>query len=128
MNTETFGELIKKKIRKAQGKALRELAAAIDFDQSLLSKIERNRITAPAKIIQPLAKALDLDYKDFQIKSLSEKLYHSLKDVDYSIEDGNYLIFDHYYGFCFGEECIETLKLRTYNFFCYLENTILYLE
>ena len=30
---------------------------------------------------------------------------------DIRIDDGDYLIFGHYYGFCLGEECIETFKL-----------------
>ena len=85
MNSESFGELIKKK-RIQNGKALREIAADISFDQSLLSKIERNKFLAPQKIILPLAKALDLDYKDLQVKYLSEKLYQELKNIDYSFE------------------------------------------
>lgn len=85
MESITFGELIKK-TRLEKGKALREVAADIRFDQSLLSKIERDKFVAPEKIISPLAKSLDLDYRDLQIKYLSEKLYRELKNVDYSYE------------------------------------------
>lgn len=28
-----------------------------------------------------------------------------------NINEDNYLVFGHYYGMCFGEECIETFKL-----------------
>ena len=85
MNSETFGELLKK-ARVDKGKTLREVAGDIKFDQSLLSKIERNKFEAPAKIIKPLSKSLDLDYKVLQTKYLSEKLYKELKDMDYSFE------------------------------------------
>lgn len=85
MNSETLGELIRKK-RVEKGLALRELAGKIDLDQSTLSKIERNELTAPLRIINSLSKSLDLDYKDLQIKYLSEKLYQELKDLDYSVE------------------------------------------
>ena len=85
MKSESFGELIKK-TRIQKGKALREVAADIEFDQSLLSKIERSKFTAPQKIIKPLAISLDLNYKNLQIKYLGEKLYKELKDIDYSFE------------------------------------------
>ena len=85
MKSETLGELIRKK-RVEKGLALRELASKIDLDQSTLSKIERNEITAPLRIINPLSQSLDLEYKDLQIKYLSEKLYQELKELDYSVE------------------------------------------
>jgi hypothetical protein len=33
------------------------------------------------------------------------------KDDDPTLESGDYLIFGHYYGECFGEACMETYKL-----------------
>ena len=74
MNSETFGELVKR-IRVAKGLALREVAAGVEIDQSLLSKIERNKFVAPQRIIYPLAQLLEIGYRDLQIKYLSEKLY-----------------------------------------------------
>lgn len=62
MESITFGELIKKN-RREKKLALREVAAAIQLDQSLLSKIERNKIIAPDRIILPLSKCLGIDYK-----------------------------------------------------------------
>ncbi|MEM6319492.1 MAG: nucleotidyltransferase domain-containing protein [Bacteroidota bacterium] len=85
MNTITFGELIKKR-RVAQKLPLREVAGAIELDQSLLSKIERNKIIAPQRVIKPLAKCLNIGYKKLQIKYLSDKLYREFKDVDFSVE------------------------------------------
>lgn len=34
-------------------------------------------------------------------------------DDDLTIDDGDYLIFGHYYGFCQGEQCVETFKLTS---------------
>jgi hypothetical protein len=40
-------------------------------------------------------------------------IFISCSDNDDNVElsNGNYLIFGHFYGMCFGEECIETFKL-----------------
>lgn len=85
MNAETFGELIRR-TRKEKSMALRELAANIDLDQSLLSKIERNQLTAPERVIFKLSRALELDYADLQKRYLSDRLYQELKNTDYSLE------------------------------------------
>ncbi len=85
MNSITFGELIKER-RLEQKLALREVAGAINFDQSLLSKVERNKIVAPQKIIMPLSKCLKLDFKELQIKYLSERIYREYKEVEFTLE------------------------------------------
>lgn len=85
MNSMTFGELIKKK-RLGMKMALREVAGAIELDQSLLSKIERDKIIMPQKLILPLSKCLNIDYKELQVKYLSDKLYKEFKSVDFSLE------------------------------------------
>lgn len=85
MHTETFGELIRR-LRLKNKLALREVAGKIDFDQSTLSKIERNDMIAPQRIIKPLADFLQYDYRKLQIKYLSDKLFHELKSVDFPIE------------------------------------------
>lgn len=85
MHSETFGEMIKR-LRKENQLSLRAVAAQIDFDQSTLSKVERNETMAPPHIVQPLAKALKQDYRELQVKYLSEKLFYFLKDKDYALE------------------------------------------
>jgi len=85
MNSITFGELIKNQ-RLEKKLALREVSSAIELDQSLLSKIERDKMIAPQRIIKLLANTLDLDYKELQIKYLSDKLYKEFKGVDFSLE------------------------------------------
>ena len=85
MKSETFGEFIRKK-RKEKGITLREVSSKVDIDQSTMSKIERNEIIAPPRIIKPLSEKLGIEYRKLQIKFLSEKIYYELKMLDYSIE------------------------------------------
>ena len=77
MNSITFGELIKQ-LRIEKELALREVAAAIELDQSQLSKVERDKMIAPQRVIPKLSKFLGIDYKELQIKYLSDKLYNCL--------------------------------------------------
>lgn len=85
MRSETFGELIRR-LRVERGLSLRSVANQIDFDQSSLSKVERNEMSAPSKVIKPLSKVLNIGYKELQIKYLSEKLFYQLKNQDYATE------------------------------------------
>ncbi|MCB9053561.1 MAG: XRE family transcriptional regulator [Lewinellaceae bacterium] len=85
MRPETFGEFIRKR-RLEKGFALRQVSNAVDIDQSTMSKIERNELTAPQRIIKPLSEKLGVEYRELQIKFLSEKIYYELKQEDYSIE------------------------------------------
>lgn len=85
MNSITFGELIKKR-RVEKKMTIKEVAESIQFDATLLSKIERNKITAPPSLVQPLSQSLDFDYKTLQIKYVSDCLYKEVKSVDFSLE------------------------------------------
>lgn len=85
MRSETFGEFIRKK-RIERGLTLRQVSSMADIDQSTMSKIERNELIAPQRIIKPLSEQLGVEYRELQIKFLSEKIYYELKQEDYSIE------------------------------------------
>lgn len=85
MKSQTFGELIRD-TRIKNNLTLRHVANKVDIDQSTLSKIERNELIALGRIIKPLADVLSVDYKELQIKFLSEKLFYDLKGVDFAIE------------------------------------------
>lgn len=85
MNSITFGELIKR-LRIEKKLALREVAAAIELDQSQLSKIERDKMIAPQRVITKLSKYLGINYKELQIKYLSDRLFKEFKNVDFSLE------------------------------------------
>ena len=85
MESKTFGELIREQ-RVDLGKPIREVAGDIRLDQSLLSKIERNKLRAPSRIISPLSKSLGMDYGSLQQKYWSERIYNELKEEDYALE------------------------------------------
>lgn len=85
VRSETFGELVRR-VRTERGLALREVSAKVDLDQSTLSKIERNELPAPQRIIRPLSELLETGYRALQIKYLSEKIYYELKPADYALE------------------------------------------
>ena len=85
MNSETFGEYIRR-LRIEKGLTIRELSHNVDLDQSTMSKIERNEVAPPQRIIKPLSHSLQLIYKELQIKYLSEKLYYELRKADYHLE------------------------------------------
>lgn len=76
---ETLGETIRR-LREAQEMPLRKLAAALDIDQSTLSKIERNERNANDDMIQKVATLFDVDYKELKIKLLSDKIAYDLID------------------------------------------------
>ncbi len=85
MNTITFGELVRKK-RKDLGLPIREVAARLELDQSVWSKIERGLMQAPAKVVTILADTLQLDYRELQKKYWSERIYNEIKNQDYAVE------------------------------------------
>ena len=85
MQSLTFGERIRQK-RKEKKLALRELASYIDIDPSTLSKIERNEVAAPDRIIKPISDKLSIDFQSLQTHYLSEKLFHELKHEAYGLQ------------------------------------------
>lgn len=70
---ETFGEYIHK-LRVENGLTLTKLAAALDIDQSTLSKIENQKRTIPEDILPKLAKVFKLDIKTLEREFYSEKI------------------------------------------------------
>ena len=70
---ESFGELIRKH-REKKGLPLRKVAAELDVDTSILSKIERSERFATSDLIPILSKELEIDFKKLQILFLTEKI------------------------------------------------------
>src|SRR5690606_11356300 len=70
---ETFGEYIHK-LRTESGLTLTKLAAALDIDQSTLSKIENGKRNVPAEILPKLSTFFSLDLKKLEHEYLSEKI------------------------------------------------------
>ena len=84
---ETFGEYIHI-LRVENGLTLTKLAAALDLDQSTLSKIENCKRNVPGEILPKLSIIFNLDIK------LLEKEYYSEKiaEIIYREEDTTSLL------------------------------------
>lgn len=70
---ETFGEYIHK-LRADSGLTLTKLAAALDIDQSTLSKIENGKRNVPVDVLPKLSNFFDLDLKQLEHEYFSEKI------------------------------------------------------
>lgn len=70
---ETFGEYIHK-LRSENGLTLTKLAAALDIDQSTLSKIENGKRNIPIEILPKLSSVFNLNLKQLEHEYLSEKI------------------------------------------------------
>ena len=77
----TIGEEIRK-LRKNDGLPLRKVAAELDIDQSILSKIERGERRASRNQIIMIAKIFSVDEKELLINYLSDKVLYELIDED----------------------------------------------
>ncbi len=70
---ETFGEYIHK-LRTDACLTLTKLAAALDIDQSTLSKIENGKRNIPEDILPKLAATFNIDIKQLEKEYYSEKI------------------------------------------------------
>jgi transcriptional regulator with XRE-family HTH domain len=82
---ETFGEYIHK-LRVDNNLTLTKLAAALDIDQSTLSKIENNKRTVPEEILPKLARTFKLDRMALDKEYFSEKIASIIYKQDNSTE------------------------------------------
>ena len=85
MMKETFGEYIHN-LRVEQGLTLTKLAAALDIDQSTLSKIENKKRNVPEEILPKLAKVFNLDIKKLEKEFYSEKIAEMIYKVSDSTD------------------------------------------
>jgi transcriptional regulator with XRE-family HTH domain len=70
---ETLGEYINQ-LRSENRLTLTKLAAALDIDQSTLSKIENGKRNVPIEILPKLATVFKLDLKKLEQEYFSEKV------------------------------------------------------
>lgn len=82
---ETIGEYIHN-LRIDKGLTLTKLAAALDIDQSTLSKIENRKRNVPAEILPKLAKVFKLDITSLEKEFYSEKIAEMIYRVPDSTE------------------------------------------
>lgn len=84
---ETLGSYIHN-LRITNGLTLTKLAAALDIDQSTLSKIENHKRSVPEEILPKLAKVFRLDLKILEKEFFSEKIAELL----YRVKDSKELL------------------------------------
>jgi len=82
---EKFGELIRKH-REEKKLPLRKVAAELDVDTSILSKIERSERFATSDLIPILSKQLGIDFKKLQILYLTERIISQFDKEPYLVE------------------------------------------
>jgi transcriptional regulator with XRE-family HTH domain len=78
---QTIGEILRES-REKKGLLLRQVAALLEMDTAILSKIERGERKATKEQILKLADVLDLNTQELLIHYLSEKIAYELLDED----------------------------------------------
>jgi len=82
---ESIGEYIRR-LRENKGEPLRKVAAYLDVDQAVLSKIERGKRKATKEHIVKLAKYFGEDEKKMLIVYLSDRILYEVQEEDYAKE------------------------------------------
>ena len=78
---DSFGNRIKQ-LREQQELPLRTVAAYLDIDEAILSKIEHGHRKATREQVVQLAKYFKADEKDLLVVWLSDKLADEIQDED----------------------------------------------
>ena len=81
-----FGEYLRNR-REQLGLPLRKVAAELDIDTSILSKIERNERVATKEMLPTLAKTLEVQEKEIQIEFIQSTILSELGDLKF-LTDG----------------------------------------
>jgi transcriptional regulator with XRE-family HTH domain len=81
--TKTIGQQIRE-LREKSELPLRKVAAAIDIDQSILSKIERGERRASREQIIRLAQLFNVDQKEMLINYFSDRVLYEIADEDFA--------------------------------------------
>ena len=82
---QNIGELIRT-LRKKEGYPLRKVAAFLDIDQAVLSKIERGKRKLSKEQVIKLADFFDYNEKEMMITYLSDKVIYEIGNEDYAKE------------------------------------------
>lgn len=76
---ETIGQIIRNK-RESLGLLLRQVAASLDIDPAILSKIERNERKPNKELILKLSETLDIDKEELLAQYISDKIAYDIAD------------------------------------------------
>ncbi|MBS1783370.1 MAG: helix-turn-helix transcriptional regulator [Bacteroidetes bacterium] len=79
MSDKTFGETIRA-LRESKGLLLRQVAAALEIDTALISKIERGERTAQREQVSKLAAMLEIEEERLMVIWLSDKIMNIVEE------------------------------------------------
>ena len=78
----SFGEYLRSR-REQLGLPLRKVAAELDIDTSILSKIERNERAATKEMLPTLAKTLEVQEKEMEIEFIKAFILSDIGDLKF---------------------------------------------
>ncbi len=78
---QTLGQILKSK-RESKNLLLRQVAAYLDIDQAILSKIERGDRKPTKENISKLSEILEIDREELMVQFLSEKIAYEIVEED----------------------------------------------
>ncbi len=79
---ERIGDILRK-LRAEKGEPLRKVAAYLDMDQAILSKIERGKRKATKKQVEKLAKYFGADKKELLVAWLSDRIMYVIEEEEF---------------------------------------------
>jgi HTH-type transcriptional regulator, competence development regulator len=85
MSTETIGEKLRH-IREEKELSLRKVAALLDIDVAILSKMERGERKITKEVVLKLADIYDYNADELLVSFLSDKILYEIQDEDLGIE------------------------------------------
>ena len=85
MSTETIGDRLRK-LREEKKMPLRKVAATLDIDVAILSKMERGERKLTKEIVQKLATIYMYDVEELLVLYLSEKVVHEIGEEELAIK------------------------------------------
>jgi len=81
----SFGEVLRN-LRENSELTLREVAAIVEIDPSLLAKIERNQRQPSKNLITNIANFFKIDEKELHLTILSDQIAYKIIDEDADVE------------------------------------------
>ena len=72
-------------VREQKGLLLREVAAQLEIDTAMISKIERGEKTCKKEHLEKLSKLLDIPEKDLKSMWLAERILQIVKGEDHGL-------------------------------------------
>lgn len=85
MSNEAIGDKLRK-LREEKELPLRKVAALLDIDIAILSKMERGERRLTKEIVQKLAKIYGHDANELQVLFLSDKILYEVQDEEFGME------------------------------------------